>query len=80
MEHELLQKASERLSTKAEEHEEFEQYCVFGCVSAADFIHREATRVCVHAYKKDTEGQREHLIDVVAFAMLMWDYIKGGGL
>ena len=74
--HELLELALKRIQEKEKEHDSpcvaFEDYCVFGDVSAADFIHREATRVCAMAERGDFRGMKEHLVDVVVFAMLMW--------
>lgn len=74
---ELFKEALKRHKAKADEHNsggiEFEDYCIYGDMSAADFIHREATRVCAMAERGDVDGMKEHLVDVAVFAGLMWD-------
>jgi hypothetical protein len=76
----LLYQAVERLNQKGKEHNfdfvRYRNYCVFGDLSSATLLNREALRVCVGAFNRDTESQLEHLIDLVVFAMLHWGLLS----
>jgi len=74
--YEILDLALRKLEQKGEEHNVgtigFRDYCPFGLKSAATFVHREALRVCVCLARKRYGEVREHLVDMVVFAILMW--------
>jgi len=78
--HELIQMALDHMEAKGIEHNnsiiDFASYCPFGDLSAATLLHREALRVCAEAGRNNQEGEKEHLVDTVVFAMLYWDYIN----
>ena len=78
---EVIKEALSRFVTKGGEHNSstigFEDYCIFGEMSAADFIHREATRVCALAQSGKLDQIEEHLVDIIVFSILMSEYRKG---
>lgn len=79
-EDEFWLQVAKRMEGKGEEHNTSEigysDYLIYGAPSGADFIHREATRVCVLAQKGRYEEVQEHLIDIVVFSALLWGYCQ----
>lgn len=78
----ILELAIERLKAKGEEHNTesitFNDYCPFGDMSAATFVHREALRVCALVQNgANDEEVIEHLVDLVVFSQLFYSRLTG---